>query len=35
MKSLPILNLCREEDDLILETNANNEHYSAIFKIKG
>ena len=33
-KNLPILNLPNEEDDQILETDANNEHQSAILKIK-
>ena len=34
-KNLPILNLPNEEDDLILETNASNEHWSVVLKIKG
>ena len=33
-KNLPILNLPNEGDDLILETNANNQHWSVILKIK-
>jgi len=33
-KNLPILNLPNEEDDLILEIDASNEHWSAILKIK-
>jgi len=33
-KNLPILNLPNEEDDLILETNASNEHWSVVLKIK-
>jgi len=33
-KKLPVLNLPNEEDDSILETNASNEHWSAILKIK-
>jgi len=33
-KNLPVLNLPNEEDDLILETDASNEHWSAILKIK-
>ena len=33
-KNLPVLNLPNEEADLILETDANNEHWSAILKIK-
>ena len=33
-KNLPILNLHNEEDDLILETDASNEHWSAVLKIK-
>jgi len=32
--NLPVLNLPNEEDDLILETDANNEHWTAILKIK-
>ena len=34
-KNLPVLNLHNEADDLILETNASNEHWSALLKIKG
>ena len=33
-KNLPILNLPNEEDDLIVEIDANNEYWSAILKIK-
>jgi len=33
-KNLPILNLPNEGDDLILETDASNEHWSAVLKIK-
>jgi len=33
-KNLSALNLPNEEDDLILETYACNEHWSAILKIK-
>ena len=33
-KNLPILNLPNEENNLILKTYANNEHWSAILKIK-
>ena len=33
-KNLSILNLPNEEDDLILETDANNEHWSVVLKIK-
>ena len=33
-KNLPVLNLLNKEDDLILETDTNNEHWSAILKIK-
>ena len=33
-KNLPVLNLSNEEDDLILETNASNEHWSVVLKIK-
>jgi len=33
-KSLPVLNLPDEEDDSILKTDANNEHWSAVLKIK-
>jgi len=33
-KNLPILNLPNEEDDLILNIDASNEHWSAIHKIK-
>jgi len=33
-KNLPVLNLPNEEDNLILETDASNEHWSAVFKIK-
>ena len=31
-KNLHILNLPNEEDDLILKTDANNEHWSAVLK---
>jgi len=34
-KNLPVLNLPNEEDDLILETDASNEHWNAVLKIKG
>jgi len=33
-KNLPVLNLPNEEDDLILEIDASNEHWSAVLKIK-
>jgi len=33
-KNLPVLNLPNEEDDLILETDASNEHWSAVLKTK-
>jgi len=33
-KNLPDLNLPNEEDDLILEIDVSNEHWSAILKIK-
>ena len=33
-KNLPVFNLPNEEDDLILETDASNEHWSAALKIK-
>ena len=33
-KNLPVLNLSNEEDDLILETDASNEHWSVVLKIK-
>jgi len=33
-KNFPVLNLPNEEDDLIFETNASNEHWSAVLKIK-
>ena len=33
-KNLPILNLPSEDDNLILETDASNEHWSAVLKIK-
>ena len=33
-KNLPVLNLPNEEDDLILETDASNEHWSDVLKIK-
>ena len=33
-KKLPILNLHNKGDDLILETDASNEHRSAVLKIK-
>jgi len=33
-KNLPVLNLPNEEDDLILETDASNEHWNAVLKIK-
>jgi len=31
-KNLPVLNLTNERDDLALETDANNEHLSAVLK---
>jgi len=34
-KNLPIINLPNEGDDLVLETYASNEHWSAVLKIKG
>ena len=33
-KNLLVLYLRNEGDDLVLETDANNEHYSAVLKIK-
>ena len=33
-KNLPVLNLSNEKDDLILEIDASNEHWSALLKIK-
>jgi len=33
-KKLPVLKLSNKQDDLIVETNASNEHWSAILKIK-
>jgi len=33
-KNLPVFNLPNDEDDLILGTNASNEHWSAVIKIK-
>ena len=33
-KNLPPLNLPNERNDLILETDASNEHWSAVLKIK-
>jgi len=33
-KNLPVLNLPNEEDDLILEIDASNEHWSDVLKIK-
>ena len=33
-KNRPILNLPNEGDDLVFETDANNEYWSAVFKIK-
>ena len=33
-KNLRVLNLPNEEDDLILKTDASNEHWSAVLKIK-
>jgi len=33
-KNLPVLNLSNEKDDLILETDASNEHWSVVLKIK-
>ena len=33
-KNLPVLNLPNEGDDLILETDASNEHWSVILKIE-
>ena len=33
-KNLHVLNLPDEEDDFILETDASNEHWSAVLKIK-
>jgi len=33
-KNLLVLNLPNEGDDLILETDASNEHYSVVLKIK-
>ena len=34
VKNLPVLNLHNKEDDLILETDASNEHWSIVLKIK-
>jgi len=33
-ENLSVLNLSNEEDDLILEIDASNEHWSAILKIR-
>jgi len=33
-KNLPVLNLPNQGDDLILETDISNEHWSAVLKIK-
>jgi len=33
-KSLPVLNLPNERDDLVLEIDASNEHWNTAFKIK-
>ena len=33
-KNLPVLNLPTEEGDLVLETDASNEHWSMVLKIK-
>ena len=33
-KNLSVFNLPNERDDLVLETDANNEHWSAVHKIK-
>jgi len=33
-KNLPVLNLSNEEDDLIIETDASNEYWSVVLKIK-
>ena len=33
-KNLPVLNLPNEGDNLVLETDVSNEHWSAILKIK-
>jgi len=33
-KYLLILNLPNKEDNLVLETDASNEHWSTVFKIK-
>ena len=33
-KNIPILNFPKEEDDLILETDASNKHWSVVLKIK-
>ena len=33
-KNLQVLNLPNKEDDVILETDARNEHWSAVVKIK-
>ena len=33
-KNLCVLNLPNEGDDLILETDASNEHWCAVFKFK-
>ena len=33
-KNLPVLNLPNEGDDLVLETDVNNEYWSTVLKIK-
>jgi len=33
-KNLPVFNFPNKEDDLVLETNASNEHWNAELKIK-
>ena len=33
-KNIPVLNLPNEGDDLVLETDASNEHWSTVHKIK-
>jgi len=33
-KNLPFLNLSNEGDDLVLETDASNEHWGAVVKTK-
>jgi len=33
-KNIPVLNFCNEGNDLILETDTNNEHWSGVLKIK-